>query len=201
MSLQPSLFARLTVVEDELSAVKSMLAELQVSQDELRHDRDEWRWRAERLLADLQRGTWWRWCNRAAACYARCHRKVYRSACPCAELARRFESEPGRVRLRPLAGRPRRTRSHSAEHHAQIVCGHFGDHRSRESNGLRDRGNRFEVSQTPVRVAIAKAPVEGLIARRRFEPFAFVWTVEIQRRLRREYRGGPLDQSQRRLPR
>jgi hypothetical protein len=46
--------------------VKGMLTELQVSQDELRGDRDEWRWRAERLLADLQQGTWWRWCNRAA---------------------------------------------------------------------------------------------------------------------------------------
>jgi hypothetical protein len=39
----------------------------EVNQDELRWDRDEWRWRAERLLADLQQGTWWRWCNRAAA--------------------------------------------------------------------------------------------------------------------------------------
>jgi hypothetical protein len=54
--LQPSLFTRPSVVEDELSAVKGMLAELQVSQDELRRDRDEWRWRAERLLTDLQRG-------------------------------------------------------------------------------------------------------------------------------------------------
>jgi chromosome condensin MukBEF ATPase and DNA-binding subunit MukB len=44
-----------------------MLAELKVNQDELRRDRDEWRWRAERLLADLQRGAWWRWYNRAAA--------------------------------------------------------------------------------------------------------------------------------------
>ena len=67
MSSRPSLFTRLTVVEAELSAVKSMLAELRVSQDELRRDRDEWRWRAERLLADLQQGTWWRWCSRAAA--------------------------------------------------------------------------------------------------------------------------------------
>ena len=47
------------------------------------------------------------------------------------------------------------TRSHSTEHNAQIVCGHFGDDRSRKSIGLRHRGNRFEVSQTPVRVAIA----------------------------------------------
>jgi transposase InsO family protein len=45
--------------------VKGTLAELQVSQDELRRDRDEWRWRAERLLADLQRGVWRRWCRRA----------------------------------------------------------------------------------------------------------------------------------------
>ena len=37
-----------------------------MNQDELRRDRDEWRWRAERLLADLQRGTWWRWRRRAA---------------------------------------------------------------------------------------------------------------------------------------
>jgi hypothetical protein len=67
--LQPSLFTRLAAVEAELFAVKGMLAELQVSQDELRRDRDEWRWRAERLLADLQQGTWWRWRNRAAAAF------------------------------------------------------------------------------------------------------------------------------------
>ena len=47
--------------------MRDMLAELKVNQDELRQDRDEWRWRAERLLADLQRGAWWRSCNRAAA--------------------------------------------------------------------------------------------------------------------------------------
>jgi hypothetical protein len=41
VSLKPSLFTRPSVVEDELSAVKGMLAELQVSQDELRRDRDE----------------------------------------------------------------------------------------------------------------------------------------------------------------
>lgn len=67
MSLQPSLFTRLTAVEAELSAMKDILAELKVNQDELRRDRDEWRWRVERLLADLQQGTWWRWYNRAAA--------------------------------------------------------------------------------------------------------------------------------------
>jgi hypothetical protein len=54
--LQPSLFTRLAVVEAELAAMRDMLAELKVNQDELRQDRDEWRWRAERLLADLQRG-------------------------------------------------------------------------------------------------------------------------------------------------
>jgi hypothetical protein len=65
--VQPSLFTRLAVVEAELAAVRDMLDELKVNQDELRQDRDEWRWRAERLLADLQRGAWWRWWNRAAA--------------------------------------------------------------------------------------------------------------------------------------
>jgi hypothetical protein len=65
--LQPSLFTRLAVVESELRAMKDMLAELKVNQGELRQDRDEWRWRAERLLADLQRGAWRRWCDRAAA--------------------------------------------------------------------------------------------------------------------------------------
>jgi chromosome condensin MukBEF ATPase and DNA-binding subunit MukB len=65
--LQFSLFTRLTAVEAELRAIKDLLAELKVNQDELRQDRDEWRWRAERLLADLQRGAWWRWHTRAAA--------------------------------------------------------------------------------------------------------------------------------------
>ena len=68
--LQPSLFTRLAVVESELRAMKDMLADLKVNQDELRRDRDEWRWRAERLLADLQQGAWWRWWNRAAAAFA-----------------------------------------------------------------------------------------------------------------------------------
>jgi hypothetical protein len=66
-TVQPSLFTRLAAVEAELAAMRDMLAEMKVNQDELRRDRDEWRWRAERLLADLQRGAWWRWCNRAAA--------------------------------------------------------------------------------------------------------------------------------------
>jgi hypothetical protein len=73
------------------------------------------------------------------------------------------------------------TRSHPAEHHAQIVCGQFSDNRSRESSGLRYRDNRFKVSQTPGRVAIAKAPVERLVVRGRCEPVAFVWPIEIER--------------------
>jgi hypothetical protein len=65
--LQPSLFTRLAAVEAELLAMRDLLADLKVNQDELRQDRDEWRWRAERLLADLHRGAWWRWRGRAAA--------------------------------------------------------------------------------------------------------------------------------------
>ena len=65
--LQPSLFTRLTAVEAELRAMKDLLAELTVNQDGLRRDRDEWRWRAERLLADQERGAWSRWSRRADA--------------------------------------------------------------------------------------------------------------------------------------
>ena len=83
-------------------------------------------------------------------------------------------------------GSPAPSRSDPVEHHAQIVCGHFGDNGSRESNGLCRRGNPWEVSQTPVRVAIAKAAVKGLVARSGSDPFAYVRTVEIERRRRRE---------------
>jgi hypothetical protein len=67
--LQPSLFTRLAVVEAKLRAMKEVLADVKVNFDELRQDRDEWRWRAERLLADLQRGAWWRAWNRAAPAF------------------------------------------------------------------------------------------------------------------------------------
>ena len=92
-------------------------------------------------------------------------------------------------------------RSHSAKHHAQIVCGHFSDSRDRESDGLRNRCDRFEVSQTPGRVAIAKASVERLVARGRCKSFAFVWAIEIERCRRRKYRSRTPDQSERRIPR
>jgi hypothetical protein len=65
--LQLSLFTRLNAVEAELRAMKDMLAELKVNQDGLRRDRDEWRWRAERLLADQENGALWRWRRRADA--------------------------------------------------------------------------------------------------------------------------------------
>jgi hypothetical protein len=65
--LQLSLFTRLNAVEAELRAMKDLLAELTVNQDALRRDRDEWRWRAERLLADQERGAWRRWDRRADA--------------------------------------------------------------------------------------------------------------------------------------
>ena len=52
--MQLSLFTRLNAVEAELRAMKDLLAELKVNQDELRRYRDEWRWRAERLLANQE---------------------------------------------------------------------------------------------------------------------------------------------------
>jgi hypothetical protein len=65
--LQLSLFTRLNAVEAELRTMKDLLAELKVNQDGLRRDRDEWRWRAERLLADRERGALGRWRVRADA--------------------------------------------------------------------------------------------------------------------------------------
>jgi hypothetical protein len=65
--LQISLFTRLQTVEADLRAMKDLLTELKVNQDELRRDRDEWRWRAERLLADQGRGAFWRWRKRTDA--------------------------------------------------------------------------------------------------------------------------------------
>jgi hypothetical protein len=61
--LQLSLFTRLNAVEAELRTMKDLLAELAVNQAELRRDRDEWRWRAERLLANREHGAFWR-CRR-----------------------------------------------------------------------------------------------------------------------------------------
>ena len=54
------------------------------------------------------------------------------------------------------------------------------------------RSDRLEVSQTPGRVAIAKVPVERLVAWSRYEPFTFVRAIEIERRRPREYEGRPL---------
>ena len=65
--MPPSLFTRVAAVEAELRAMKDMLDELKVNEDQLRLDRDEWRWRAERLLADQERGLWWRWRKQADA--------------------------------------------------------------------------------------------------------------------------------------
>ena len=67
--LQPSLFTRLQGVEAELQVMKDLLRELTVNQDELRRDRDEWRWRAERLLKDRERGMFWRWRRRVDAAH------------------------------------------------------------------------------------------------------------------------------------
>ena len=91
--------------------------------------------------------------------------------------------------------------SHPVEDHAQIVCRHFGNSRNRESSGLGYRSDRLEVSQTPGRVAIAKVPVERLVAWSRYEPFTFVRAIEIERRRPREYEGRPTDQSERHVPR
>ncbi len=53
---RPSLFTRLRVVETELRTLKALFADLKEDHEALRADRDEWRWRAEYLLAEAQKG-------------------------------------------------------------------------------------------------------------------------------------------------
>ena len=55
-----SLFTRLAAVEAELEGLKHLVAVLKTDHDAMRKDRDEWRWRAERLLADRELGFWGR---------------------------------------------------------------------------------------------------------------------------------------------
>jgi hypothetical protein len=61
-----SLFTRLRIVEAELEALKALVAGLKEDQEALREDRDEWRWRAEYLLAESRKGFLDRWSQRLA---------------------------------------------------------------------------------------------------------------------------------------
>jgi hypothetical protein len=62
----PSLFTRLRVVETELDELKALVGGLAEDHEALRKDRDEWRWRAEYLLAERQNGFLDRWGRRLA---------------------------------------------------------------------------------------------------------------------------------------
>jgi hypothetical protein len=62
-----SLFTRLAGVEVELQDLKDLVADLKADHDAMRKDRDEWRWRAERLLADQERGFLGRLADRVEA--------------------------------------------------------------------------------------------------------------------------------------
>jgi hypothetical protein len=61
-----SLFTRLRIVEAELEELKALFADLKEDHEALRKDRDEWRWRAEYLLAERQNGFLDRWGRRLA---------------------------------------------------------------------------------------------------------------------------------------
>jgi hypothetical protein len=63
---QPSLFTRVRAVEAELETMKALVAGLGEDHEALRKDRDEWRWRAEYLLAERQNGFLDRWSRRLA---------------------------------------------------------------------------------------------------------------------------------------
>jgi len=43
---------KLAALDAEVKGLRDLLAEVKANRDELRQDRDEWRGRAERLLAD-----------------------------------------------------------------------------------------------------------------------------------------------------
>jgi hypothetical protein len=66
-----SLFTPLAAVEVELHGLTRLVAGLKADHDAMRKDRDEWRWRAERLLADQERGFWGRMSNRFKAAFGR----------------------------------------------------------------------------------------------------------------------------------
>jgi hypothetical protein len=61
-----SLFTRLRLVEAELEELKALFAGLAEDHEALRKDRDEWRWRAEYLLAERHNGFLDRWGSRLA---------------------------------------------------------------------------------------------------------------------------------------
>ena len=63
---QPSLFTRVRAVEAELEAMKALVAGLAEDHEALRKDRDEWRWRAELLLAERKEEFLDRWGRRIA---------------------------------------------------------------------------------------------------------------------------------------
>ena len=63
---QPSLFTRVRAVEAELETMKALVAGLAEDHEALRTDRDEWRWRAEYLLAESQKSFLDRWGQRIA---------------------------------------------------------------------------------------------------------------------------------------
>jgi hypothetical protein len=63
---QPSLFTRVRGIEAELEAMKALVAGLAEDHEALRRDRDEWRWRAEYLLAERHNGLLDKWGRRLA---------------------------------------------------------------------------------------------------------------------------------------
>jgi hypothetical protein len=63
---QPSLFTRVRAVEAEFETLKALVASLAEDHEALRKDRDEWRWRAELLLAERKEEFLDRWGRRIA---------------------------------------------------------------------------------------------------------------------------------------
>ena len=60
VTLDAETVMRLAVAEAELTGLKALLAEVKASRDEMRADWDEWKGKAERLLAAPPSPPWWR---------------------------------------------------------------------------------------------------------------------------------------------
>ena len=93
--MQPSLFTRLTSVEAELSAMKDMLVELKVNQDEPRRDRGRMAMAGGASACGITAGQLVAVAQASCCSARRCHSKLLQAACRHPGQAGRDGSELG----------------------------------------------------------------------------------------------------------
>jgi hypothetical protein len=128
VSLKLSLFTRPSVVEDELSAVKRHARR---ATGEPGRTASGSRRMALAGGASTRRstagGAWRRWRRRSDEVLDAVTLWFRGVLTDVQNRLSDVKANRGEKKLRSWAGRPPRTRSHSTEHHTQIVCGHFGE--------------------------------------------------------------------------